>query len=279
MGLLDGKVAIITGSGNGIGRATALAFAREGAQVVVNDLGCARDGSGHDAEVASQVVEEIRAASGRAVSSAHDVSTRDGAQALVALSVSQFGGLDILVNNAGVLRDRPLSKVEDSDWEAVIGTCLRGTFYCVQAAAARMRATGGRIVNTTGLAGLQGNFSQMATAAAQGGVYGLTRTASIELQRFGITVNAVAPMAKTRMTEDLPMFEKLETLTPEHVVPAHLFFSSDLAGERTGNVLAVAGGKMSLYKLAETAGRFKESDAGLWTPQEIAEHWRSLSKA
>jgi NAD(P)-dependent dehydrogenase (short-subunit alcohol dehydrogenase family) len=280
MGLLDGKSAVITGAGNGIGRATALLFAREGARVVVNDVGGSRAGEGGEHAAADAVVAEIRAAGGEAVASYDSVSTRDGARALVATAVQAFGSIDALVNNAGILRDKTLLKLEPADWDAVLDVHLKGTFLCMQAAAERMKEQGGgRIVNTTSVSGLLGNFGQANYAAAKAGIYGLTRTGSIELQRYGISVNAVAPIAKTRMTEDLPMFAKIaDTLSADHVAPAHLFLASDLCGERTGIVLAVAGARMSVYKVVESAGRFKESDGGVWTAAEIGEHFDGIAK-
>lgn len=278
MGLLDGKTAVITGAGNGIGEATALLFAREGANVVVNDVGGARDGSGSDASAADRVVEAIRAAGGSAAPSYDSVATEAGAEAIIQTALERFGQLDVLVNNAGILRDKTLLKMDLDMWNAVIDVHLEGTFLCTRAAARHMKSTGGRIVNTTSVSGMLGNFGQTNYSAAKAGIYGLTRTASIELQRYRITVNAVAPVAKTRMTEDLPMFEKLDTLTPEHVAPAHLFLASELCGDHTGSVLAVAGGKMSIYKVVESPGKFKEADGGVWTAQEIAENWDAISK-
>ncbi|HWP10007.1 MAG TPA: SDR family NAD(P)-dependent oxidoreductase [Polyangiaceae bacterium] len=280
MGLLDGKSAVITGAGNGIGRATALLFAREGARVVVNDLGGSRAGEGAAASAADAVVAEIRAAGGTAVASYDSVSTPEGARAIVDTAVREFGRIDVLINNAGVLRDKTLLKMELPHWDAVIDVHLKGTFLCTQAAAAPMKDQGsGRIVNTTSVSGLLGNFGQANYSAAKAGIYGLTRTASIELQRYGISVNAVAPIAKTRMTEDLPMFAKIaDTLSPEHVAPAHLFLASDLCGERTGVVLAVAGARMSVYKVVESAGQFKEADGGVWTAAEIADHFDAIAK-
>lgn len=280
MTILDGKVCVITGAGHGIGRATALLFAREGASVVVNDVGGPRDGTSSDATVAERVVEEIRAAGGKAVANHDSVARREGAEGIVQTAVRELGRLDAIVNNAGILRDKTLLKMDDAMWDAVIDVHLRGTFLCTQAAARQFREQGspGRIVNTTSVSGMLGNFGQTNYSAAKAGIYGITRTASIELQRHQITVNAVAPIAKTRMTEDLPMFEKLDTLTPEHVAPAHLFLSSDLCGDLTGAVLAVAGGKMSIYKVVESAGKYKESDGGVWTAHEIAEHWDAISK-
>jgi NAD(P)-dependent dehydrogenase (short-subunit alcohol dehydrogenase family) len=280
MALLDGKSAVITGAGNGIGRATALLFAREGARVVVNDLGGSRAGDGGAHSAADAVVDEIRAAGGSAVASYDSVSTETGARGVVETAVREYGRLDILINNAGILRDKTLLKMELSQWDAVLDVHLKGTFLCTQAAALAMKDQGGgRIVNTTSVSGLLGNFGQANYSAAKAGIYGLTRTASIELQRHRISVNAVAPIAKTRMTEDLPMFAKIaDTLSPEHVAPAHLFLASDLCGERTGIVLAVAGARMSVYKVVESAGQFKEADGGVWTAGEIAEHFDAIAK-
>jgi NAD(P)-dependent dehydrogenase (short-subunit alcohol dehydrogenase family) len=280
MRLLDGKSAIITGAGNGIGRATALLFAREGAKVIVNDVGGSRAGEGGASTPADDVAAEIRAAGGTAVANYDSVASPEGARAIVDSAVREFGRLDVLVNNAGILRDKTLLKLELAQWDAVIDVHLKGTFLCTQAAALVMKEQGsGRIVNTTSVSGLLGNFGQSNYAAAKAGIYGLTRTASIELQRYGISVNAVAPVAKTRMTEDLPMFAKIEgTLSADHVAPAHLFLASDLCGERTGIVLAVAGARMSIYKVVESAGQFKESDGGIWTAEEIEQHFDGIAK-
>jgi NAD(P)-dependent dehydrogenase (short-subunit alcohol dehydrogenase family) len=280
MGLLEGKSVVITGAGNGIGRATALLFAREGAKVVINDLGGTRDGSGGNQESAMAVADEIRAAGGHAVPNYQNVATPEGARSVVATAIREFGRIDVLINNAGILRDKTLLKMELTQWQAVLDVHLTGTFLCTQAAAAPMKEQGsGRIVNTTTISGLLGNFGQANYSAAKAGIYGLTRTASIELQRYGIQVNAVAPIAKTRMTEDLPMFAKIEgTLSPEHVAPVHLFLSSDLVGERTGLVLGVAGARLSVFKVVESEGRFKETDDGVWRAQEIADNFDSIAK-
>lgn len=281
MALLEGKVAVITGAGHGIGRATALAFSREGARVVVADLGAERDGSGSSQRAADEVAAAIQANGGEAIASYADVSTPEGATATLEAALQAFGGLDVLVNNAGILRDKTLLKLELPHWQAVIDVHLKGTFLCLQAAARIMkdRGTRGSIINTTSVSGMLGNFGQANYAAAKAGIYGLTRTASIELQRYGIRVNAVAPVAKTRMTEDLPMFEKIEdSLSPEHVAPAHLFLASDLSRDVSGVVLAVAGARMSVYKVVESAGKFKEADGGIWTASEIAEHFDAISR-
>jgi NAD(P)-dependent dehydrogenase (short-subunit alcohol dehydrogenase family) len=280
MGLLDGKVAIITGSGGGIGRAHALLFAKEGAKVVVNDLGGARDGVGSDDSAASKVVAEIKAAGGEATASHDSVATPEGAARLVETAVKAYGRADILVNNAGILRDKSFLKMDQGMWDAVIAVHLTGTFLCSQAFAkqAVTQGGGGRIVTTTSVSGMLGNFGQANYAAAKAGIYGLTRTLSIELQKHRITVNALAPIAKTRMTEDLPMFQGVETLTPDHIAPAALFLASDLCADRTGHVLAVSGARLYAFKVVETAGKFKDEASGVWTAQEIAENWDAIFK-
>jgi NAD(P)-dependent dehydrogenase (short-subunit alcohol dehydrogenase family) len=279
MGLLDGKVVVVTGAGGGIGRAEALLFASEGARVVVNDLGGARDGVGPGDAAATRVVDEIRAAGGEAVASFDSVATGEGAARIVAKAIEAFGRLDVLVNNAGILRDKSLGKMTEEMWDSVIAVHLRGTFLCTQAAARQLasQGDGGRIVNTTSVSGMLGNFGQANYSAAKAGIYGLTRTAAIELQKHRITVNAIAPIAKTRMTEDLPMFQGIDSLTPEHVAPAALFLGSPLCGDRTGHVLAVSGSRMYAYKVVESKGRFKEGTEA-WSANEIAEHWDAITK-
>jgi NAD(P)-dependent dehydrogenase (short-subunit alcohol dehydrogenase family) len=280
MGLLEGKVAIITGAGGGIGRAEALLFASEGAKVVVNDLGGSRDGEGTDHAAADEVVAAIQAAGGQAIASYDSVCTREGAEAIVGSALDAFQRLDILVNNAGILRDKTLLKTTEAMWDAVIDVHLKGTFLCSQAAAKAMtkQGEGGRIVNTTSVSGMLGNFGQSNYAAAKAGIYGFTRTAAIELQRHRILVNALAPIAKTRMTEDLPMFQGVDSMSPEHVAPASLFLASEsLNPDRTGHVLAVSGNRMYAFKVVESQGKYKDGDTP-WTAAEIAEHWDAIVK-
>ncbi len=286
MGLLDGKVAIVTGAGNGIGRSHALLFAKEGAKVVVNDLGGPRDGSASDASAAEKVVAEIKAAGGQAAANHDNVATAEGAAGIVKSAVDAFGRVDVVVNNAGILRDKTFLKLEEPNFDAVISVHLKGTFLVSQAVVKQMVAQGpnetgtfGRVVNTTSVSGMMGNFGQANYAAAKAGIYGLTRTMSIELQKHRITVNALAPIAKTRMTEDLPMFQHgRDALTPDHIAPAALFLASPLCGDRTGYVLAVAGARMYAFKVVETAGKFKDDAAGVWSPQEIADNWDAIVK-
>jgi NAD(P)-dependent dehydrogenase (short-subunit alcohol dehydrogenase family) len=280
MGLLDGRVVIVTGAGGGLGRAHAQLFAREGARVLVNDVGGSRDGTGGDKSAAESVVAEIRAAGGEAAANRDTVATAEGAQGIVKSALDAFGRVDVLVNNAGILRDKTLLKMSEADFDAVIAVHLRGTFLTGQAFAKQLVAQGegGKLVNTTSVSGMLGNFGQANYAAAKAGIYGLTRTMSIELQKHKITVNALAPIAKTRMTEDLPMFQGKESLSPEHVAPAALFLASSLSGDKTGYVLAAAGARMYAFKVVESAGKFKDDDAGVWTAKEIAENWDAIVK-
>jgi NAD(P)-dependent dehydrogenase (short-subunit alcohol dehydrogenase family) len=283
-GLLEGKVAIVTGAGGGIGRAEALLFAREGALVVVNDVGGSRSGDGQSQAIADAVVEEIHKAGGKAVASHDSVATADGAAALIKTAVDAFGRVDVLVNNAGILRDKSFLKMDEAMFDAVVDVHLKGTFLCTQAFAKQVisqggpSGTSGRIVNTTSVSGLLGNFGQANYAAAKAGIYGLTRTCAIELQKHRITVNAIAPIAKTRMTEDLPMMQGVANMTADHVAPAALFLASDLCADRSGLVLAVAGSRMYAYRVMESPGRFKDADEGVWTAQEIQDNWDAIAK-
>jgi NAD(P)-dependent dehydrogenase (short-subunit alcohol dehydrogenase family) len=282
MALLDGKVALITGAGNGIGKAHAVLFAREGCQVVVNDLGGARDGTGGSARPAQAVVDEIVAAGGRAVANFDDVSERAGAERMVQQAIDTFGRLDILVNNAGILRDKALLKMDDPMWDVIMKVHLRGTYLCTQAAARHMveRGGGGRIINTSSVSGLMGNFGQANYAAAKAGIYGFSRTAAMELKKHNITVNALAPVALTRLTEDLPMFAQMSdakaALAPEHVAPAALFLASELGAGVTGTVLAVEGARMFLFKMITTPPVLAR-DGRSWTAQEIRERWAEIA--
>ena len=280
MGLLEGKVAVVTGSGGGIGREHALLFAREGARVVVNDLGSDRHGGGKGAEMADKVVSEIKAKGGDAVANYDSVATREGADGLIWSALNKFGRLDVVVNNAGILRDKTILNMSEQDWQLVQDVHLKGTFLCLQAAARvfKVQGKGGRIVNTTSLSGLLGNFGQGNSSAAKGGIYSLTRTASMEFQRMGVTVNAIAPVALTRMTSDLAMFKGLtpEQIGPQYVAPVAAFLASDLAADITGAIVGVQGPKVFLYKMIETEGVTREG--GPWSPVEIKERWAEISR-
>jgi NAD(P)-dependent dehydrogenase (short-subunit alcohol dehydrogenase family) len=280
MGLLEGKVAIITGSGGGIGREHALLFAREGAKVVVNDLGSDRHGGGKGGEMADKVVAEIKANGGDAVANYDSVATREGADGLIWSALNKFGRLDIAVNNAGILRDKTILNMSEQDFDLVLEVHLRGTFLVTQAAGRvfKVQGKGGRIVNTTSLSGLLGNFGQGNYAAAKGGIYSLTRTASMEFQRLGVTVNAIAPVALTRMTSDLAMFKGLgaDQIGPQYVAPVAAFLASDLAADVTGTIVGVQGPKIFLYKMIETEGVTREG--GPWSAAEIKERWAEIGR-
>jgi NAD(P)-dependent dehydrogenase (short-subunit alcohol dehydrogenase family) len=204
MGILNGRVAVVTGSGRGLGREFALALAREGAAVVVNDVGVSLRGDGTDEDPAGDVVAEITAAGGRAVAARDSVADFEAAGRIVATAVDTFGQIDIVVNNAGIVRDRTLVKMDESDFDAVIATHLKGTFNVTRHAAPIMKEAGyGRVVNITSSAGLRGNFGQSNYGAAKAGIMGLTFVWALELGRSGITVNALAPAGITRMTATL----------------------------------------------------------------------------
>ncbi|RJO64100.1 MAG: SDR family oxidoreductase [Myxococcales bacterium] len=280
MGILDGKVAIVTGAGGGIGRAEALALAAAGAKVVVNDLGTATDGSGRNVGAAETVVREIRAAGGQAAANADSVATREGAKAIMATAINAFGRLDILVNNAGILRDKSFLKMTDDMWDIVHAVHLKGTFLCAQEAAGVMKdqGQGGRIVNTTSLSGIYGLFGQANYSAAKAGVVGLTRVLGMELERFGITCNAIAPIAVTRLTESLPMFADVDPaqFSPEHVATVVLFLCSEAASHVNGKILAVEGTRVYEYTVGKTAGIEKKD--GAWTQDELAREWSKVGQ-
>ena len=280
-GLLAGKVAVVTGAGGGIGREHALALAREGARVVVNDLGSDRHGGGRGAETADRVVEEIKAAGGEAAASYDSVATREGADGIVWTALSRFGRIDALVNNAGILRDRTVLNMSEDDFDRVLDVHLRGTFLCTQTAARAMRlqGQGGRIVNTTSFSGLLGNFGQGNYGAAKAGIYGLTRVAALEFQKFGVTVNAVAPVALTRMTSDLAMMKGAteKDLGPQFIAPVVVFLASDLAAGLTGQVVGVQGGRIFLYRMETTEGAERDASKGPWDPRDIHAAWKRIA--
>ena len=255
--LLDGRIAIVTGAGRGIGREHALSLARHGAKVVVNDLGGNVDGTGGDLSPAEQVVAEIKGAGGEAVANGDDISTWEGAQRLINTAVETFGDLHVLVNNAGILRDRMLTNMTEEEWDAVIKVHLKGTFAPSRWAAAYWRelvkagqAVDGRIINTTSVSGIYGNPGQTNYGAAKAGIAAFTNIAAIELSRYGVTVNAVAPGALTRLTDDTKMSDEIRAhYDPRWVAPVVTWLASgdsrDITGqviESNGLVLAIAEG-------------------------------------
>ena len=260
-GTCTGRVVVITGAGNGIGRAHALAFAAQGARVVVNDLGGARDGGGSPAGgsgPAQAVADEIAAAGGQAVANTDDISSWAGAQRLIGQAVDAFGGLDVVVNNAGILRDRMIVTMTEQDWDAVIGVHLSGTFAVLHHAGAywRQRAKEGhvndaRVINTTSPSGLFGNPGQANYGAAKAGIASLTIIAARELDRYGVTVNAIAPTALTRMTEDIEMMRAAAAaadLSPEAISPLVVWLGSAESREVTGRVFGVWGNVITVLE-------------------------------
>jgi NAD(P)-dependent dehydrogenase (short-subunit alcohol dehydrogenase family) len=272
--LCDGRVAIVTGAGRGIGRGYALMLAEHGAKVVVNDVGGARDGSGSDGGPAQQVVDEITASGGVAVANTDDISTWAGGKAIVTQAIEQFAGLDVVVNNAGILRDRMLFSMSEDDWDSVIRVHLKGTFVTSGHASSywRERAKGGnandaRLINTTSVAGLYANPGQTNYAAAKAGIAAFTQVAAQELNRYGVTVNAVAPGALTRLTEDLNLPEEvLGKLDARWVAPVVTWLASTLSADVTGQVIESSG---LVFAIAEGWRRGPSSEDVPEDPAEV----------
>jgi NAD(P)-dependent dehydrogenase (short-subunit alcohol dehydrogenase family) len=260
-GICDGRIVIVTGSGRGLGRAHALELARQGARVVVNDLGCELDGTGGGTGPAGEVVEEIRAGGGEAVANGDDVADFDGAARMVAAALDAFGGLDAVVNNAGFVRDRMFANAAEDEWDAVVRVHLKGHFAVARHAAAHWRdqAKAGqpvdaRIVNTSSGAGILGSVGQAAYSAAKGGIATLTLVQAAELGRYGVTANALCPAARTRMTEgvftemmatpDEP--DAFDAMAPENVSPLVAWLVSSRSAHVTGRMFEVEGGKVGI---------------------------------
>ena len=275
-GICEGRVTVVTGAGRGIGRVYALDLAREGARVVVNDLGGSPDGSGTDTSAAQAVVDEIVAAGGSAVANHDDVADWAGAQRLIDQAVSTFGSLDVLVNNAGILRDRTLASMSVEEWDAVVRVHLRGTFAPSHFAAQYWRArhketgepTGGRLINTTSASGLYGAFGQSNYGAAKGGIASFTLITAMELARLGVTVNAVAPAAKTRLTEQVMSESIAKALAPEHIGPLVVWLASPESADVTGRVFDVGGGRISVVESWRLGPEVNRED-GVWEPGEL----------
>jgi NAD(P)-dependent dehydrogenase (short-subunit alcohol dehydrogenase family) len=293
MGLVDGRVVIVTGAGRGIGRAHALAFAAEGARVVVNDIGVGLDGSASEAagpatsgtvSPAQQVVDEITAAGGEAITNGDDIADWSGAQNLIQTTVDTFGALDVLVNNAGFIRDRMLANTSEEEWDAVVRVHLKGHFATLRHAAeywrgqAKAGETGpdgldARIINTSSGAGLQGSVGQGNYSTAKAGIAALTLVAAAELGRYGVTVNAIAPAARTRMTEAVfaetmaKPDDGFDTMAPENVSPLVVWLGSAESRDVTGKVFEVEAG---LIRVAEGWAHGPEVDKGArWDPAEL----------
>jgi len=285
MGALEGKVAIVTGAGRGIGRGEALLLAAEGARVVVNDLGGEWDGTGADNRPAQQVVDEIKAAGGDAVANYDNVADWAGAERLVKQAIDAFGTLDVLVNNAGILRDRMLFNMSEAEWDAVITVHLKGHAAPTRHACGywRERSKAGDAVNasvvcTSSTSGLLGNAGQSNYGAAKAGIAAFAQIISMEMARYGVRVNAIAPAARTRMTEstfgEIKSAGPFDEWAPENVAPLVGFLASDDAAGITGQVFYVAGGTVQLYQGWGPVGEAKKDDR--WTVAELAKEVPAL---
>jgi NAD(P)-dependent dehydrogenase (short-subunit alcohol dehydrogenase family) len=267
----EGRVAIITGAGGGLGREHALLLASRGAQVVVNDLGGAVDGTGSSAGPAQQVVEEIEGLGGAAVADGNSVATQEGAEAMVKTALDAFGRVDIVINNAGILRDKSFANMTPDLWDPVIAVHLTGAYNVTRAAWPHLREQAyGRIVSTSSAAGIFGNFGQANYGAAKMGIVGLTHVWAQEGGKYNIRANAIAPVARTRMTEDLlgPLVEKI---APELVSPVVAYLASEDCSV-TGEIYSVGGGRVSRIFIAEAPGYFKKD----LTVEDIRDNWDAI---
>jgi NAD(P)-dependent dehydrogenase (short-subunit alcohol dehydrogenase family) len=286
MGKLEGKNAVVTGAGRGIGQAVAELLAREGANVVVNDPGVNVDGSGHDDGPADQVVAGIKEAGGTAVANYDSVATADGGEAMVRQCVDEWGKIDILINVAGILRDRMIFNMAEEEWDDVYSVHLKGHFNTIKPASVLMRQQrGGRIVNFSSISGLRGISGQSNYGAAKAGIAGLTRVVARDLGRYGVTCNAIAPGAQTRMIAQIPQAsrqiraragiqeparppEPVVPMTPEHVAPMTVWLCTDDAWNVNGKIFHVAGGNVSLAH--EESHIQSIEKGGQWTLKELA---------
>lgn len=280
--LFENRVTVVTGAGRGIGRATALLLAKHGAKVVVNDLGCDRDGRGRSSEPAEQVAHEITLLGETAIADSSDVSRAQEAERLMRRAVSEFGGLDAALCFAGISQDKTVLTMDEASFDAVYQSNVKSALFCAQSAG-RVFASqrrGGHLVFSTSRAGLFGNYGQANSSAAAAAVYGLMRTFAIELKKQEVRVNAIAPIARTRMTEDSTMFSAMpdETYGPQFVAPVALFLACKLCGEMSGEVVSVAGTKVSLYQVVESDGALLENPRKAWTPVELQQRYDEWSK-
>ncbi len=285
---LAGKVAVVTGAGNGIGRGEAHLLAKEGAKVVVNDLGCTWQGEGQSQMVAEQVANEIRAAGGQAVSNFDDVSKFDGAKRIIDTAVQKFGRLDILVNNAGILRDKMIFNMEEAEFDAVIGVHLKGTFNCSRHACAWFRDAvkegkiqGGRIINTTSIVALVGNAGQANYIAAKGGIAALTMAIARDMAKYKVTCNAISPGARTRLIKQTFGPDRMQegkdgfdAYDPANIAPLVAYLASDEAQRITGRVFHIVGGKIEAFRGWSPAKSIEKK--GRWEVGELAGKMKEL---
>ena len=273
---LDGRVALVTGSGGGLGRSHALAFAARGAKVVINDLGGSFKGEGADKSAADKVVDEIKAKGGDAVANYDSVSTPEGAANMIKAAVDKWGKIDIVVNNAGILRDVSLLKMTQEDWDKIIAVHLTGSYLVTKAAFPVMKQNGyGRIIYTTSAAGLYGNFGQVNYAAAKLGIVGIANSVKIEGERAGIKVATIAPLAASRMTETVMPPDVLAMLKPEYVSALVTYLASEQFND-TGAIYEVGGGYYSRVQIEEGKGAKLDTSKPI-TPEDIVAKWAQIN--
>jgi len=274
---LRDKVAVVTGAGRGIGRGIAILLANHGAKVIVNDLGSAADGQGADQSVAEQVAQEIRKAGGDAVSNQDSVASMEGGANIVGAALKSFGRIDILVNNAGILRDRMVFNMSEDEWDGVINTHLKGAFACIRAATPRMREQkSGRIINMTSTSGLVGNIGQANYAAAKMGIVGLTRGTALDMARYNVTANCIAPAAWTRLIGTSPGAEdpnnerlkRIKQMSPDLIAPLVVFLASEEAQGVSGQIFGVRGKEIMVFSQPRPVRTIADVEG--WTPEKIA---------
>jgi len=271
MGLLDGKVAVVTGGGSGIGRAVSLGLAEAGASVVVNDYGVGVDGREPSSDPANAVVKEISDRGGRAIANAQSIATMAGGRAAIDAALGSFNGLDILVCCAGILRERMIFNMSEEEWDAVIAVHLKGHFTVMQPATRHMREKkSGRIITFTSTAGLEGSPGQPNYSAAKEGIVGLTRSTALAMAKYGVTVNCISPTADTRMTQRLPDERRGQAMAPpEAIAPVVAFLASDRAAHVTGQVIGVRGNQVTLF--SHPAPLRQVTSREPWTPETFAD--------
>ncbi len=278
MGILDGRVAVVTGSGRGIGRGIAHHLAREGARVVINDHGGSVHGQGSDASVAETVAREIRSKGGDAVSNTDSVASWDGGHRIIQTALDSYGRIDILVNNAGILRDRFVHQMSEEEWDAVLGVHLMGSFYCTRAAVPHMRKQRwGRLLFMTSTAGFIGTIAQANYGAAKMGIVGLSRQAAIEMGRYNVTSNCIAPFAWTRIPASIPAVTEeirrsvdrlFKDMTPGEISPLAVYLASEKARGISGQIFGVRGKEIYLFNQPRVVRSLHRSEG--WTPEELS---------
>jgi len=277
--LMEGKVVVVTGAGGGIGRDIALAMARDGASVVVNDLGASLSGEGTDQAPAHKVVAEIVAAGGSAIASTESVASWESASRIVATALDTFGRIDVLVNNAGILRDRFIFNMSAEEWQSVIDVHLNGSFFMSRAAAPHFRKQGcGAVVSMTSTSGLIGNFGQANYMAAKLGIAGLSRSIALDMAKFGVRSNCIAPFAWSRMIGAIPTdtpdqverVARLKTMESAKIAPLAVYLGSDLAAKVTGQIFGVRANEIFLFSQPRPVRSVHDAEG--WTPERIAQH-------